>query len=159
MEVARRLYYERIVPAWLWLADAVGGFIEEAIFRVELAFGVLVGRVPRETEKRTWIRGRETPTLIDVYSWTDSRLLFSILVWPSLESSEEDADHDHHERVQQVKEAIANGAADKAWHTYFETDYGLTWDRQREMWVDSAGDQYDCSRFTSLEPCRGGGRG
>ena len=53
MEIVRRLYHERIVPGWLWLADAVGGFVEEAAFRVELAFDVLLGRVPRESEKRT----------------------------------------------------------------------------------------------------------
>ena len=155
MEVVRQLYHERIVPAWLWLADVVGGFIEEAAFRVELAFGVLVGRVPRETEKRTWIRGREIPTLIDVYDWTNDRLVFSVLVWPSLETDAHDADYVFHQRVAEVKEAIAAGAADKLWCTRFETDWGLRWNSKRECWVDSDGHAYDGA--TVYEQLRGGG--
>lgn len=39
------------------------------------------------------------------------------------------------------------GAAEKAWATLFETDYGLRWDPRRECWVDSDGHAYDGSGF------------
>jgi hypothetical protein len=132
---------------WLAFADWLGDLIEESAFRAVLAFKVLAGRVPIETEKRSWIRSSETPALIDVYDWTTDRLLFSVLVWPSLESSAYDADYAYQQRVGQVKEAIAKGAAEKAWCTRLETDWGLRWDHKRECWTDSDGHHYDGSRF------------
>jgi hypothetical protein len=62
-------------------AESVGGFIEEAAFRLVLAFGVLTGRMPRQVERRWWNRAVETPVLVDVFDWTDDRLIFSVLVW------------------------------------------------------------------------------
>jgi hypothetical protein len=156
VEVVRRFYYGRIAPAWQRYADAVGGFIEEAAFRVVLAFKVLAGRVPIETEKRAWIRSVETPALVNVYSWVDDRLLYSVLIWPSLETNAHDADYVYRQRVEEVKEAIARGAADKAWATRFETDYALKWDHKRECWVDGDGHRYDGSRFGIVS--RTGGR-
>jgi hypothetical protein len=140
---------EVVIRLWHRLADAVGAFIEEVAFRTVLAFKVLADRVPIETEKRAWIRSAETPALVDVYSWVDDRLIFSVLIWPSLETSAHDADYVYRQRVDEVKEAIAKGAADKAWSTRFETDYGLKWDHERQVWTDSseAGFAYDGSRF------------
>jgi hypothetical protein len=132
---------------WLRLADAVGGFMEEAIVRTSLAWAVLRGRSPKPLEKRWWNRATETPVLVDVFDWTDERLIFSVLIWPSLESSAHEADNVLHQRVGEVKAAIARGAADKAWCTRFETDYGLRWDHERECWVDGGGHAYDGSRF------------
>jgi len=109
MVVVRRLYRERIVPAALWLAALVGGFLEEAIFRLGLAFDVLRGRKPQQLERRWWNRGVEVPTLVDVYDWTTARLLFSVLVWPPLESDLTTAERDHRHRVEEVLEAIAKG--------------------------------------------------
>ena len=138
---------EVVTRWWLAFAGAVGAFLEEAAFRVVLAFDVLIGRMPRQVEKRWWNRATETPALLDVYDWTTERLLFSVLIWPPLESSRDDADYVFHERVREVKEAIARGAADKAWCTRFETDWGLRWNHRREVWVDGDGHHYDGSRF------------
>src|SRR3712207_7540533 len=48
-----------------------------------------------------------SPVLIDCYSWTDDRLIFSVLVWPSLESSAAEADYVYQQRVREVIDAIA----------------------------------------------------
>jgi len=66
-----------------------------------------------------------------VLDWTDEQLLFSVLIWPSLESNPEEADHIYRQRVIEVKETIAKGAAEKMWGTRFEVDFGLTWDHRR----------------------------
>jgi hypothetical protein len=143
----RGFYHRRILPAWLTFAHAVGSFLDEAAFRVALAINVLAGRVPVETHKRPWVRSVETPVLIDVRDWTNDRLIFSVLVWPSLESSAHEANYAQRHRAQEVMEAIGKGAADKAWATYWEVDYGLVWDNERECWVDGDGYRYDGSRF------------
>jgi hypothetical protein len=147
MEVAKRL--------WISFANAVGAFLDEAGFRMSLAWAILVGRVPIETEKRFWNRNRERPVLIDVYSWVDDRRIFSVLVWPALEEDPHDADYVFRERVDEVKEAIAKGCGEKSWSThFFETDWGLRWDQRREVWVDEDGYAYDGSfaRFASARP-------
>jgi len=137
----------RLTRWWLAFANGVGDFLEEAFFRLALAFNVLVGRVPLKTEKRSWIRSVETPVLVDVFDWTTDRLLFSVLVWPPLERPGQDAPYEHHQRVEAVLEAIAKGAKEKMWSTYWEVDYGLTWDHSRECGVDGDGHRYDGSRF------------
>jgi hypothetical protein len=134
---------EVIKSWWYAFADALGSFLEEAAFRVVLAFDVLVGRMPRQVERRWWNRAIETPALIDVYDWTDDRLIFSVLVWPSLESSPHDADYVYHRRIDEVKKAIAKGAAEMAWFTRFETDYGLRWDPERKVWTTRGGFAYE----------------
>ena len=58
-----------------------------------------------------------------------------MLVWPPLESPPETAAYDHRERVRSVKEALARGASEMAWSTRYETDHGLVWNPQREVWV------------------------
>jgi hypothetical protein len=143
----RGFYHHRVVPAWLAFADVVGGFIEELIFRSALASSVLLGRTPRRVERRWWIRSGECPVLIDVYDWTDERLIFSVLVWPSLESPPEDAPYDHRERVSAILETIARGSADRAWSVRWEIDYGLRWDDDRQVWVGEDGYAYDGSHL------------
>ena len=143
---------EVVTRWWLALANAVGALIEEAAFRVALAFDVIVGRLPQRVDKRFWNRSTETPVLVDVYDWSTNRLILSVLIWPSLETPAHEADYVFHQRVGEVKEAIAKGATDKAWSTRFETDYGLRWDHRRECWVGGDGHHYDGSRF-------GAGRG
>jgi len=69
-----------------------------------------------------------------------------VLVWPSLESSVEDATSDHRERVRTVKGATGKGAAEMAWSTRFETDYGLKWDHERQVWTARDGFAYDGQR-------------
>ena len=153
MEVARWLISstsKRIVSAWLAFVMVAGDFLDEATFRVGLAFDVLVGRKPIETHKRPWLRSAETPTLIDVFDWTTDRLLFSVLVWPSLESSRREAGYVQRDRVEEVTGAIAKGAREKMWTTYWEIDYGLQWDRSRGCWRDGDGHYYDGSRFAHL---------
>ena len=156
MEVVRDLYYQRIVPAWLAFATLVGGFLEEAAFRVVLAFDVLTGRAPQCVERRWWNRAAETPVLVDVLDWTNERLLFSVLVWPPLESELGTAERDHGQRVEEVLGAIAKGAAEKMWSTRWEVS-GLAWDHKRECWVDGDGHAYDAARL--YEYSRQGGRG
>jgi hypothetical protein len=147
MEVVKRFWYGRVVPTWLVCADAVGTFTEEAAFRTSLAWAVLRGKSPKPIEKRWWNRATETPVLVNVYDWTDKRLIFSVLVWPPLESAPESADHDMRERTEQVLDAIARGASQRMWSTCWELDYGLRWDHNRECWVDGDGHRYDGSRF------------
>jgi hypothetical protein len=142
VEVVRDLYYRRIVPAWLAFAGAVANFLDEAAHRVALAFDVLVGRMPQRVEKRWWSRSAETPLLIDCFDWTSERLLFSVIVWPPLESPPESADDDMRERTEQVLDAIAKGASERMWSTRWEVDYGLRWDHKREVWVGSDGYAY-----------------
>jgi hypothetical protein len=137
----------------------VGGFIEELIFRVVLAFEVIVGRVPQRVDKRFWNRSTETPVLVDVYDWTTDRLIFSVLVWPSLESDANAADYDYHQRVEEVIETIARGATDRAWSIRWERDYGLRWDPRRECWVDGDSHHYDGARFHDYSRSGAGGRG
>ena len=139
MEVVRRLFYR--------CAFAFGDFLDEAAFRTSLAFDVLRGKVPRQVERRWWNRAAETPVLVDVFDWTDDRLIFSVLVWPSLESSARNAGYAQRDRVEAVTGAIARGAKDKMWSTYWEVDFGLKWDHGREVWVDGDGHAYDGSRF------------
>ncbi len=129
------------------IVSRVRGFLEESTFRTTLAFNVLAGRTPIETLKRPWIRSLETPILVDVFDWTTDRLLFSVLVWPPIEVGDRDARYVHRERVEEVTEAIAKGAAEKMWSTYWEVDYGLTWDHERECWIDGDGYAYDGSRL------------
>jgi hypothetical protein len=145
VEVVWRLWRERIAPVWHAFACAIGDFLDEAAFRVVLAFDVILGRLPLEVEKRYWNRSLETPVLIDVFDWTSERRIFIVLVWPSLESSVEDATSDHRERVRTVKGAIGKGAAEMAWSTRFETDYGLKWDHERQVWAARDGFAYDGS--------------
>jgi hypothetical protein len=121
----------------------VGGFLEEAAFRLELAFDVLVGRMARQVERRWWNRALEAPVLVDMFDWTDDRLIFSVLVWPSLESPAAGAPYDHRERVEQVMRTISRGAANRAWSTRYEADYGLRWDPEREVWTAADGFAYD----------------
>jgi hypothetical protein len=139
----RTFYQDRVVPAWYAFARALGDFFEEAAFRLVLASCVIAGRMPRRVERRWWNRAVETPVLIDVLDWTDDRRIFSVLVWPSLESSPDEANQDHRNRVRAVLDAIARGAADKAWSTRFETDYSLKWDHDRRVWTASDGFAYD----------------
>ena len=134
---------EVVTRWWLTFVNAVGDFFEEAIFRLALAFNILLGRVPQRTDKRPWIRSVETPVLVDCRDWTTDRLIFSVLVWPPLESSSEDADRVFHERAREVKEALARGAADRAWCTRLETDYGLRWDAKRQVWAGVDGFAYE----------------
>lgn len=147
MEVARKLYRERIAPALTALAARVGDAFEEWAFRTSLAFDVLAGRTPQQTHKRPWVRSVEAPVLVDVFDWTTDRLIFSVLVWPSLESSGHDAFRVRQGRVENVTAAIAKGAKEKMWSTYWEVDHGLVWNHARECWVDGDGHRYDGSRF------------
>jgi hypothetical protein len=121
----------------------------QAAFRLVLAFDVLVGRMPRQVEKRFWNRALETPVLIDVLDWTDDRRIFSVLVWPPVESSLEDALEDYEQCVKAVKQAIARGANEMAWSTHFETDYGLRWDHERQVWTAQDGFAYDGQRSSA----------
>jgi hypothetical protein len=116
--------------------------------RTTLAFKVLTGRVPLQSEKRWHNRNAETPVLIDIYDWTNDRRIFSVLVWPCLESDPETAALDHFERVAEVREVIARGATEMALTTRLDTDWDLSWDHSRKCWVASDGFAYDGWRTT-----------
>jgi hypothetical protein len=127
-------------------ARAVGAFLDECAFRITLAFRVIFGLVPVEQERRPWDRAIETPALLDVYDWTNGRLIFSVLVWPPLESEISESDDAFYERIQEVKQVVYAGAQDKALTTFIETTYGLRWDPGRVCWVDRDGHGYDGNR-------------
>jgi hypothetical protein len=131
---------------WLAFADAVGGFIEEAAFRVSLATRVLLGKSPKPVDRRWWNRATETPVLVDIYDWTNERLIFSALVWPPLESARHTASRDHRQRVEDVIDAFAKGAAEKMWSTHWVLS-GLAWDNERQVWVTDDGFAYDGARL------------
>jgi hypothetical protein len=148
---------EVIKRYWSAFANALGGFLDEAAFRVVLAFDVIAGKMPRQVKRRWWNRAVETPVLINVCDWTNERLIFSVVVWPSLESNARDAGYAHHQRIDEVKKAISKGAADMRWSTRFETDYGLKWDNDRQVWATSDGHAFDGLRLHDYS--RGGGVG
>ena len=131
------------VAAWAFRCVEEPVPTRDDIMRLVLAFYVIAGRMPRQVERRRWNRSTETPVLVDVFDWTDDRRIFSVLVWPSLESSLQDADHAHHQRVEEVKKTIAKGAPEMAWFTRFETDYGLRWDPERQVWTGTDGYAFD----------------
>ncbi len=154
MEVARGFWRERVVPAYVALVASLVAFWYEVTFRASLAWAVLAGRVPVEHERRWWNRAAEAPVLVDVSDWTDERLVFSILVWPCLESDRHRAGFDHERRVRDVKEAIAKGCTEMAWSTRFDTDHTLRWDQKRGAWVASDGCAFDGERLRAYS--RGG---
>jgi len=137
VEVAARL--------WYWFANWLGDLLEEAAFRVVLAFKVLSGRVPLRTEKRSWSKVIEAPVLVDLYDWTNDRRIASVLVWPVLEIEPPEAYEAHEERVEEVIAAISRGAADKAWCSRWEVDHGLRWDHKRQVWIAEDGFAFDGS--------------
>jgi hypothetical protein len=99
--VRRTLY-----AGWRVFATWFGDLLDECAFRIGLAVAVLLGRVPRQVERRRWNRAVETPILVDCLDWTSGRLLFSVLVLPSLEDKDPVAQL---ERLRQLKEALARG--------------------------------------------------
>jgi hypothetical protein len=133
----------RLAGWWFLFADAIGTFLEEAAFRVSLAWAVLRGKSPKSVEKRPWSKAAEAPTLIDVYSWTDERHVFSVLVWPALEVAPNKAAHAQQERAKQVIRVLHAGAAEMAWSTRCEVDYGLRWDSKRQVWTAADGFAYE----------------
>ena len=134
----------RLTRYWYAFADVVGGFIDEAAFRTSLAWAVLRGKAPKPVERRWWNRAIETPLLIDVWDWTNDRHIFSVLVWPALEvpPSEQTPDKALRERAERVMRALHAGAAEMAWSTRYEVDYGLRWDPNRQAWVATDGFAY-----------------
>jgi hypothetical protein len=64
-----------------------------------------------------------------------------------LERDPHRAGYNHRERVGATLEAIARGAADRAWSVRREIDGGLRWDADRQVWVGEDGFAYDGSRF------------
>jgi hypothetical protein len=137
VEVIRRL--------WLAFAEAVGDFIEEAAFRLELCYRVLAGKLPLRAERRWWNRSIETPVSVDVRDWTDDRLIFTDLVWPALEAPADEALEHHDERVKDVLRVISDGAADKVWSMRYEIDDNLRWDHERQVWAGGDGFAYSRS--------------
>ena len=128
---------------WHAFANAAGAFFDEVAFRTVLAYYILAGKVPLEQEQRYWARSIETPVLITVRDWTDNRRIFSVLVWPALESGRENALQDQADRTETVKAVIAKGASEMAWSMIMEADYGLRWDHTRKVWTAHDGFVYD----------------
>ena len=122
----------------------MGDVLDECAIRLELAFDVLAVMLPRQRPLRFWNRSLEPPVLIDASDWTSERLLFSVLVWPALESDDPRAQH---ERARQVLEVLHAGATEMAWSSRYDTEDGLTWAADREVWVGSDGFAFDGSRL------------
>jgi hypothetical protein len=111
LEVIARIK-ESLVHAWRVCVDLLFRSLNEAAFRVEVAFKVLTSRMPLETELKPWLYSVYAPVLIDVHDWSTDRLLFSVLVWPPLDPDSKDDVAAHEERVVQVKEVILRGVAE-----------------------------------------------
>jgi hypothetical protein len=137
---------QRVVQAWFTFARVVGDFLDEAGYRVSLAFRVLFGLVPVEVERRPWNQDAECPVLMDIFDWTQDKLVASVLVWPVLEATPENADEALVERVEQFKGILYKGAADMAISTRVDIDCFLRWDSNRRCWVDDTGYSYDGDR-------------
>jgi hypothetical protein len=147
-----------VIRRWWWACVlSLGALLEEVCFRLVLAAEVLIGRTPRRVERRWWNRATESPVLVDVFDWTTERLLFSVLVWPPLESAAHVAERDHRRRLEEVLEAIGKGAAEKMWSTCWQVSE-LVWDNQREVWVDADGHAYDGERLYDYSRGGVGGR-
>ncbi len=58
------------------------------------------------------------------------------------EVSPERAASAQQERTKQVMRVIHAGAAEMAWSTRYEVDYGLRWDPEREVWTATDGFAY-----------------
>jgi hypothetical protein len=143
-----RAYFTRW---WHAFANAVGTFIEEAALRVVLAWAVLRGKSPKPVEKRWWNRAIETPVLVEVYDWTDERLIFSVLVWPPLEAEPTEAYTHREKRLEEVLRVLHAGAAELVWSTRYEVDYGLQWDAERQVWAATDGFAYATPEWRSRE--------
>jgi len=128
----------------------IARFLDEIQFRIALAFDVLLGRMPRPVESRTWLRSVEVPTLIECHDWVNDKRLFSVLVWPPLQVPTEQADRVFNERVEAVKAIICKGASEAAWSIRLTVDHSLVWDHGRECWKDSTGFYYDGRRPKQL---------
>jgi len=108
----------------------------------------LVGRVPIEVERRSWVRSIDKPCLVWASDWVTQRVLFSVTVYPPVDELDpRRAEAAHFERVRQVKEVIARGAGDLRLSLLLETEWDLRWDNGREVWVDGASRAHDASRF------------
>ena len=104
---------------------------------------MLFGKLPREAKRRRWNRSAEVPVAVHVCDFTDGRRVFTALIWPPLESPAGEALAAHEERLKQVKEVITKGAGRMALSTFLETDYGLRWDHEREVWTATGGPAFD----------------
>jgi hypothetical protein len=69
----------------------------------------------------------------------------TIMVWTDLEVPPERAAHAQEARAKQVIRVLHAGAAEIAWSTRYEVDYGLRWDADREVWVAADGFTFDGS--------------
>jgi hypothetical protein len=131
---------------WLALVESTTSFLDEAGFRISLAWSVLRGRMPEPMAYRFWNRAVEVPTLLHVKDWTNDRTAITCIVWPAMEIPEgADPYTVRHERVRDLMNVIARGATDKLWHVRFEADYGLRWVPERQAWISTNGHLYHSS--------------
>jgi hypothetical protein len=150
VEVGR--YTEALKRLWTGAVDWLGALLEEVAFRLEVAFKVLVGRVPLERAQHKWLRHQRTPVEVTVYDWSTNRLLFSVIIWPPLEREGYEYLEDFEERIQDIKQVIATGVGERGWSTLLRTNYGLEWDHRREVWTDGQGHHIDGSKFGPGKP-------
>ena len=99
-----------------------------------MCYRILRGQLPLQVKRRAWDRDYEAPVQIDVRDFVNDRLIFTAMVWPTLESPRETALHAQRERVEEVLATISAGAADRLWSMRYEIDDGLLWDRDRQVW-------------------------
>jgi hypothetical protein len=131
---------------WLAFVESTTSFLDEAGFRISLAWSVLRGRMPEPVAHRFWNRAVEVPTLLHVKDWTNDRTAITCIVWPAMEIPEgADPLIVQQERVNDLMHVIAKGATDKLWHIRFEADYGLRWVPERQAWISTNGHLYHSS--------------
>jgi hypothetical protein len=61
---------------------------------------------------------------------------------PALEVAPERAASAQEESMKQVVRVLHAGAAEIAWSTRYEVDYGLRWDHKRQVWAAADGFAY-----------------
>jgi hypothetical protein len=136
----------RFRSLWLAFVESTTSFLDEAGFRISLAWSVLRGRMPEPVAHRFWNRAVEVPTLLHVKDWTNDRTAITCIVWPAMEIPDgADPFIVQQERVSDLMHVIAKGAADKLWHIRFEADYGLRWVPERQAWISTNGHLYHSS--------------
>jgi hypothetical protein len=131
---------------WLAFVESTTSFLDEAGFRISLAWSVLRGRMPEPVAHRFWNRAVEVPTLLHVKDWTNDRTAITCIVWPAMEIPEgADPLIVQQERVNDLMHVFAKGATDKLWHIRVEADYGLRWVPERQAWISTNGHLYHSS--------------
>jgi hypothetical protein len=137
---------KRLQILWQAFAELLGAFLDEAAFRSRLCWRVATGQLPAVTQHRSWNYSREVPLLVNVFDWTTSTLLFTVMVWPATDQAANtpaEAKRLHLQRAECVMQSITRGATEIKWSLFYEVEEQLKWDDRRALWVTHDGVAYE----------------